>query len=407
MRSIVIMEKNFTKNVSLLLFSAAMLMPLRTYATRGGVDQSKEQIEQEQAKAVMGNVYGAYTKLLPFIYSTNPQLSTPKLKQSKGDLIKNLTDLSELFKSAKHADFFKRPGFRPSLETINNHLEETIISVQSGNYIFAQKRLNVLGALCVSCHSQIPQSVAKNAFGNNIVKEQRDNFDSDLSYANYLYLVRRFDEARNFFDKSINDGLDKNSRYTHQELMSAFRTALSIDTKIDFNYDKAEAFLKKWEGDKRLSVNDRKMISRWKTDLSHWKSFKRSEVKSIPDFVSKYLVKLDMKKELRFSGEDDVTMFVASGVLQNFLVENPSSDLAPEILYWLSIIEHRMNNTYFFSLGDLYLKDCITKYPASPYAKKCYQEYSDSIEAGYSGSAGTDIPAEEKKELARLKALLK
>jgi len=401
------MEKNFTKKISVLFFSAFLLTPVSSFATRGAVDSSKDQVEQEQAKAVMGNVYGAYTKLLPFIYSTNPQLSTPKLKKSKSELIKNLTDLSELFKSAKHADFFKRPGFRPSLDTINNHLEETIISVQSGNYMFAQKRLNVLGALCVSCHSQIPQSVAKNAFGDNIVKEQRDSFDSDLSYANYLYLVRRFDEARTFFDKAINDGLDKNSRYSHQELMSAFRSALSIDTKINFNTEKAEAFLGKWEGDKRLSNNDRKMLARWKTDLSHWKGFNRSEVKSIPDFISKYLVKLDMKKELRFTGEDDVTLFVASGVLQNFLVENPSSDLAPEILYWLSMVEHRMSHTYFFSLGDLFLKDCITKYPSSPYAKKCYQEYADSVEAGYSGSAGTDIPVEEKKELARLKALLK
>ncbi|MDO9181111.1 MAG: hypothetical protein Q7U04_01820, partial [Bacteriovorax sp.] len=67
----------------------------------------------------------------------------------------------------------------------------------------------------------------------------------------------------------------------------------------------------------------------------------------------------------------------------------------------------RMGQTYFFSLGDLYLKDCIRKYPASPYAKKCYQEYSDSIEAGYSGSSGTDIPASERRELLKLKSLLK
>jgi hypothetical protein len=401
------MEKNFTRAVPLFLISALAALPLSVQATRGGMETSKEVVEQEQAKAVMGNVYGAYTKLLPYIYSTNPTATAPKMKQSKSDLVKNLTDLSEIFKSAKHADFFKRPGFRPSLETINNHLEETIITVQSGNFIFAQKRLNVLGALCVSCHSQIPQSVAKNAFGDNVVKESRESFDSDLSYANYLYLVRRFDESRTFFEKAINDGLDKNSRYSHQELLSALRTALSIDTKITFNADKTEFFIKKWEGDKRLSSSDRKMLSRWKTDLSHWKSFTPAEVKSIPDFISKHLVKLDMKKELMFSGEDDVTLYVSAGVLQNYLVEHPSTDMTPEVLYWLSIIERRMNNTYFFSLGDLYLKDCITKYPASAYAKKCYQEYADSIEAGYSGSSGTDIPLEERKEMARLKALLK
>ena len=98
---------------------------------------------------------------------------------------------------------------------------------------------------------------------------------------------------------------------------------------------------------------------------------------------------------------------ISSGVLLNYLVENPNTELAPEILYWLSLVEHRMSQTYFFSLGDLYLKDCIKKYPTSPYAKKCYQEYADSIEAGYTGSAGVDIPVEEKRELIKLKSLLK
>lgn len=401
------MEKKFTKKWRLLIMTGLFLLPQISHATRGAVDDSKEKAQQEQAKAVMGNVYGAYTKLLPYIYSINPQFSTPKTKQDKADLIKNLTDLSDFFKVAKHADFFKRPGFRPSLETINNHLEDTIISVQTGNMIFAQKRLNVIGALCVSCHSQIPQSVAKNAFGENITKEKREQFDSDLSYANYLYLVRRFDDARSYFDKAINEGLDKSGKYSHPELVSALRTALSIDTKISLNAEKAEGLIKKWEGDKRLPNNDKKMLGRWKSDLARWKNFKSADVKSIPDFISKNLAKLDMKKELLFTGEDDVTLLVSSGVLQKFLVENPTTELAPEILYWLSIVEHRMSTTYFFSLGDLYLKDCIQKYPSSPYAKKCYQEYADSIEAGYSGSAGTDIPAEEKKELARLKALLK
>lgn len=404
------MERISTSKCALLLISTLLAAPQMSFATRGGPEDSKEvkeKAEQEQAKAVMGNVYSSYTKILPYIYATNAQMSAPKIKQSKAELVKNLTDLSDFFKSAKHADLLKRPGFRPSLETINNHLEETIISVQSGNTIFAQKRLNVLGALCVSCHSQIPHSVAKNAFGENIVKEKRESFDSDLSYANYLFLVRRFDDSRVYFDKAIDEGLNKNARYSRQEFLSALRGALSIDTKIDFNVDIAQAFIAKWENDKRLSNNDKKLFNRWKADLAQWKNFKPSEVKSMRDFIKRNLEKMDMKKEILFTGEDDITLLVSSGVLQKYLVENPTTDLAPEMLYWLSIIEHRMSNTYFFSLGDLYLKDCITKYPASPYAKKCYQEYAASIEAGYSGSAGTDIPAEEKKELMRLKKLLK
>lgn len=367
---------------------------------------------QAQAKAVMSNVYDSYVKLIPYIYSSTNRLSDFKKrkKEEKEELLKNLTDLSQVFKSAKHAEFFQRPGFRPSLDTINDHLEETILSVQSDNYVFAQKRLNVLGALCVSCHSQLPESVSKNAFGDNIKKENRDRFDSDFSYANYLYLVRRFDESKKYFEKAIEAELGpegKPGKTSNLEVVSSLRKMIAIDTKIKFDYEKSKTFIDKWEKDSRLSKNDRKMIKRWGVSLKQWKGFDPATVKSMPDFIQKHLVPLDMKKEIIFTGEEDITLLISSGVLLNYLVENPNTELAPEILYWLSLVEHRMSQTYFFSLGDLYLKDCIRKYPSSPYAKKCYQEYSDSIEAGYSGSAGTDIPAEEKRELLKLKNLLK
>ncbi|MDD4975125.1 MAG: hypothetical protein PHY93_12280 [Bacteriovorax sp.] len=360
---------------------------------------------EAQAKAVMSNVYDSYVKIIPYAYSTkNIEFKNKKEKEA---LLKNLTDLSDFFKSAKHADLFQRPGFRPSLEAITNHLDETIMSVESDSFIFAQKRLNVIGALCVTCHSQLPESVSKNAFRDNIKKEKRDRFDSDFAYANYLYLVRRFDDSKTYFEKAINTALGTSTRSANQEVLASLRKVVSIDTKIKFNYENARAFIEKWEKDSRLSINDKKILKRWNDSLKLWKGFDPASIKSMPKFIEKHLSPLDMKKEIIFSGEEDITLLISSGVLFNFLVENPNSALAPEILYWLSLAEHRMGQSYFFSLGDLYLKDCIRKYPSSPYAKKCYQEYADSIEAGFSGSSGTDIPVSEKRELIKLKSLLK
>jgi hypothetical protein len=362
---------------------------------------------EAQAKAVMSNVYDSYVKIIPYAYSTRNNFGNFKNKKEKEELLKNLTDLSQFFKNAKHAEFFQRPGFRPSLEAITNHLDETIMSVEADSFVFAQKRLNVIGALCVTCHSQLPESVSKNAFRDNIKKEKRDRFDSDFSYANYLYLVRRFDESKNYFGKAIDAALEASNASPNQEIISSLRKIISIDTKIKFDYSKARASIEKWEKDSRFSINDKKIIKRWDETLKNWKGFDSASIKSMPNFIEKNLSPLDMKKEIIFTGEEDISLLISSGVLFNFLVENPNSDLAPEILYWLSLAEHRMGQSYFFSLGDLYLKDCIRKYPSSPYAKKCYLEYADSIEAGYSGSSGTDIPTGEKRELMKLKSLLK
>lgn len=367
----------------------------------------KESDLQNQAKAVMGNVYDAYMKIIPYAYSKENKLRDLKNKKDKQELINNLTDLSQFFKSAKHASFFQRPGFRPSLETINNHLEETIISVEADNYIFAQKRLNVIGALCVSCHSQLPESVSSKAFGKNVKVLDRAGFDSDFSYANYLYLIRNFDESKIYFEKAIDSALAKLNSNSNLDVVFSLKKIISIDTKIKFDYAKGMASIQKWSKEARLSNHDKKMLKRWESSLQNWKNFDPSSVKSMTKFIEKNLTPLDLKKEIVFAGEEDVALLISSGVLLNYLVENSTSELAPEILYWLSLAEHRMSQSYFFSLGDLYLKDCITKYPASPYAKKCYQEYADTIEAGYTGSSGVDIPVEEKRELIRLKSLLK
>lgn len=366
-----------------------------------------DEAQEAQAKAVMNNVYDSYVKIIPYAYSSKNDFGRFKNKKDKEELLKNLTDLSDFFKSAKHAEFFQKPGFKPSLEAISNHIDETILSVQADSFIFAQKRLNVIGALCVTCHSQLPDSVAKNVFRDNIKQEKRERFDSDFSYANYLYLVRRFDEAKKYFEKSIDTTLAETGNGSNQQILAALRKIISIDTKIKFNYENALSSIEKWKKDKRFSKNDNKMFNRWEETLKSWKGFTPASVKSIPKFIEKHLSPLDLKKEIIFMGEEDITLLISSGVLLNFLVENPTSELAPEILYWLSMSEHRMGQSYFFSLGDLYLKDCIKKYPKSPYAKKCYQEYADSIEAGYSGSGGTDIPPNEKQELIKLKSYLR
>ncbi len=358
-----------------------------------------------EAKKIMDNVYNSFTKIIPYIYSDEKKLESLKNDQgSKADLIKNLTDISLFFKNARHVEYFQRPGFRPSLETINIHIDETLNSVKNNNYPFAQKRMKALTSLCISCHSQLSETAAENVFGNAIKKAKRENFESDFSYGNYLFLVRRFSESEKFFDASIKDAL---KTHNDNELYPSLRRILSIHTKIEFNPKSAEKFISQYLKDDNLPLLAQEQIKIWNKSLTKWKNFKPKKVKSISHFIQTYLAPLEENKNKMMSGENDVTLLVASGVLSKYLNDNPKSKIVPEILYWLSIAERRLSNSFFFSLSDLYLKDCIRLYPKSPYAKKCYQEYADNIEFGYSGSSGTDIPAEEKQELEALKSFLK
>lgn len=358
-----------------------------------------------EAKQIMDGVYESFVKVVPYVYSDEKKLEGLRTNaDQKENLLKNLTDISEFFKSARHVEYFQRPGFRPSLETINHHMNDTINAVKGNNYIFAQKRLKALTALCISCHSQLSESAAENTFGNAIKKVKRDNFDSDFAYGNYLFLVRRFSESEKYFDLAIEKSLKEE---TEEELYPSLRRLISINTKIELNPKKATLFIDKYVSNPKLPALAKHTLQTWKKSLQKWKNFKTKNIKSIDGFIKTYLAPLEVEKGETAGGENDITLLIGSGVLSKYLNDSPKTKLAPEILYWLSVAERRLSNTYFFSLSDLYLKDCVKLYPKSKYARKCFNEYAENIEFGYSGSGGTDIPVEEKQELERLKGFLK
>lgn len=73
-------------------------------------------------------------------------------------------------------------------------------------------------------------------------------------------------------------------------------------------------------------------------------------------------------------------------------------------LYWLALSDRVLEYRFYYSLADMYLKQCMLEYTDSPTAQQCYQEYENYIVFSYSGSAGTDIPPEVDQELEALKA---
>lgn len=364
-----------------------------------------EEEAKTQAKAVMGGVYETFLKIIPYVYTDGDSLIILKKDaQKKEELLKNLNDLSVFFKSAKHVEYFQRPGFRPSLDTMNIHLTETINSVANNHFSFAQKRLSALTSLCISCHSQLSSKGEENAFSTLINKAKREDFESDYAFGNYLYLIRNFTESEKYLNLSIEEALKKSKSH---ELYSSLRRTISIYTKISFDYQKGKAFAEKYSTDKQMPKLAKSMVSSWDAGLLKWKDFNPQQVTNIDAFIRTYLSPLEEVKEVTGEGDNDITLLVASGVLSKYLNDNPKSKNTPEILYWISVAERRLSNTYFFTISDLYLKDCIKKYSKSPFAKKCYNLYESNVEEGFMGSSGLDVPPSEKQELVKLKSFLK
>ncbi len=382
--------------LSMILFSLQSL---------GETPQTKEEDSKIQAKAVMDGVYSSFLKVVPYLYSDENSILELKTDQAKKrELLKNLTDLSDFFKSASHVEYFDRPGFKPNLETMNSHLTATINSVSSDNFVFAQKRLSALTSLCINCHSQLSEKGVSNAFGEALNKSQREKFESDFAFGNYLYLIRQFKESEKYLTLSLERALNESRSH---ELLTSLRRIISIHTKIKFDYKRSKDFVDKYNKDPRVTGFAKESLKEWSSSLDKWKNFKPAQVTSVDSFIKRYLTPLEEIKEQKGLGDNDISLLIASGVLSKYLHDHPKSSSAAQILYWLSVAERRLSNTYFFTISDLYLKDCIKLYPKTSYAKKCYGLYEDNLKFGFTGSSGQDIPPEETVELSRLRKLLK
>ena len=108
-----------------------------------------------------------------------------------------------------------------------------------------------------------------------------------------------------------------------------------------------------------------------------------------------------------FDGSRDVDLLLASGLLSNYLFENPETRMAPDLSFWLGWSEIYLKRENFFGSGDRFLKQCIRKYPAHPMALQCFDVYKENVQFEFSGSAGTNIPADIEKELKQLESLIR
>jgi len=56
-----------------------------------------------------------------------------------------------------------------------------------------------------------------------------------------------------------------------------------------------------------------------------------------------------------------------------------------------------------WTLGDTYFEACIHRAPHTELAESCYRKLEESTLAGYTGSAGTQVPLDVEKKLTRLR----
>lgn len=337
-------------------------------------------------------------ELLPFLEDKEAFLS----KANEKPIEKRLDAIGAAFAKAGHEKILKQDLFSPSYDLLKDDLRQVRRAFGTGKKDYARWEMNQITSLCLNCHSFLPPS-HPSSFDTRGVLLNPKNFSNDYNLGMAQLLVRRYADAKDSFTRFIDAKFIKKD---YEDLLMPFRKLLLIDTKIKKTPSNAlkivEHYLKRTD----LPTDLRETLAEWKTGLLRWKdneSFKSD--KEVKDFIDQKLVNL--RKTNEGADQDDIDLLMASGLLANYLFENPTSPLSADITFWIGWCEKVLARSDLMGAGDLYLKECVRRHPKAPIAKECLKEYRDSVQFGYTGSSGTHVPDEIKKELKALEDLTK
>lgn len=344
---------------------------------------------------VMVEIGQTMESVFPVLFD-DEKIAQPPSQKQLGNTTKTL---DALFNEAKPHFDIKSTTYRISYEVIDAQLTDAMIAVKYDNYKHVRNIFKEFITICSSCHTQDPK--LRTLFSD----VGRSQFGSDLQFAEFNYMTRNYDTAMTYYMRH----LKATSEISEIELMTVMKRILTINTQIYNRPEDAIDQLTKLKNYPKHTKFSSKNLTEWLAGLEDLKKQKLSKVSNpnkeqIKSYVEKFLGPLHEPGSAEFpSKKEKVARVWLRGRLYDYLNTLPPKEEIPELLFWLSIIDRSINYSFYYSLADMYLKECMLQYTSHPYAKKCYEEYETYITFSYSGSRGTDIPEDVMQELKALK----
>lgn len=365
----------------------ALVGPLALHTWAGEVDG--------RTKAFMHTFVVEFAKMSPYL-ANDAAFTSEKGKATVSESINTLVNKA----GNPPPELKQSPGFRITYGLLTDHLQKTQQALSNGELQYARMRVNGIGNLCAACHMQAPKISHFSAFEFVVERGKQ----ASLENAEFLFVIRRYDEALALYDKLARE-FPKNGLSSDQ-LGEVYRRKLGIFARVYRDPVKAIANLNMDLKNSNLPPPIRQSVDSWILALSQWKSEKvdpsRLETPALLSFVNKSLP-TDVTRKIGPGHPQLLDILRLSGLLYERLYKEPSSDSAQELLYTLARCERSLSPLYWYSVSEIYLKECIVQYRKKPFSKKCYDAYSEGMLERYSGKP---IPEGVQQSIDALKDYL-
>lgn len=360
---------------------------------------TKENDETLRINSTMARIGNTLTELFPVILN-EVRFDDPENKKVIDDDIERIVSLIKT--AGPHFDQRSKPS-QISYDILLENLQESQRAIHVGNRNYAHNLLIEVVSICTSCHTQ--DSKQRTLFHG----KSRDAFTSDFEYAEFNFLTRNYETAIQYYDRYLNSPY---SLKPERVILTSVKKLLTIYAQVLNDPGRGAEHFKKLVQSGHLPPLVEKNVKEWIKGLDQLQANQASKVEDptfeeLDKYVHQYLGPLDAPgSAIVPTKKQKVYHLWLQGLLYRYFSSNPSPQTVPLLLYWLSINDRATNYSFYYSLADLYLKECMLKHTQHYMAKQCFDEYNEYITFSYSGSLGTQIPEDEQRELKRLRDIV-
>ncbi len=342
--------------------------------------------------AEMNQAFQALVRLLPYL-ADGASFRDPANRQLIGAQVDLLTDA---FTKAKHKDLLQEDIFAPSYELVVEGLKDSREAFRNRKSDYAHWRLREVTSFCIDCHTRIPSLHASSYQSGDLtlpMAKYPDTYTRGLA----ALIVRRYDDATAHFLATVDEEV---GRRTFHRAEAAVKQLALIALKMK---RAPQALRATYQGllAKELPLSLKTELAEKLKELAVLEKSPLAQPHSSLETIFTELQKLRSGNE---SFERiELRLLLAAGQLAHYSFVHPKAPEAPEISFWLGWSEKVLKRNDYYGSANHFFKHCVRRYGKFPIARECMRELEESIEFDFTGSAGTDVPADVAKELKTLR----
>ncbi len=256
----------------------------------------------------------------------------------------------------------------------------------------AQSILKGVPSVCMSCHRQDEQ-------GQTLFKSNQNH--SLVFQAEMSFVSRDYENAIQHYQALLETQPKPSAQ------LKALERLLSLSTEVD---ETPKAMTQRLESYRALPLDKsvQATLNQWIIGLDETIGQGIQELTldfaELDEYMKSHFVRQDNEWLPKLTQEKDMVFYILlRKQLHHAISSSNDKDMIPVALYWLAVCDRALEHHSYYSLADWYLKECIHQYPDHPFANHCYDTYKDYVTFSYTGSRGTEIPAQVEQELESLR----